>query len=92
MAAKPVTGSTRLGRRVAGEGILDVHGRPQHVRECNSLQRRPWGFFDEVLMRYVRRKPLVNRLFLRWLVRDILAETAAATSTHPVYEVRSVVT
>jgi hypothetical protein len=74
--------------RARGGGILDVHGRPQHIRVVQLGPAQASVFFSEVVGPYVRRLPLAHRLFVRWLLRDILADPVSAGGTHPVFEVR----
>jgi deazaflavin-dependent oxidoreductase (nitroreductase family) len=53
--------------RSAGEGVIRAGGRPRRFRAVELDHEEAAAFLDEVLVPFVRRRPLVHRLLLRRL-------------------------
>jgi deazaflavin-dependent oxidoreductase (nitroreductase family) len=72
--------------RAAGEGVLRVKGRDQHVRAEALSPEQAATYYRDVLMPYVRGLPLPTRLAASFFAREILADPVGAAARHPVFE------
>jgi len=76
--------------RAAGEGRIRVHGRDLPVRAVELDRAAAEAFFGVTLPAFVRRLPVVGRLFVRLLfgiaAPEVIHDPARAAETRPVFE------
>lgn len=74
--------------RSAGEAVLGAGGRSQRFTAIELGPKEAETFFRHVLLPYVRGMPLLGRMFVMRLARDVLDDPAGAASSRPVFELR----
>jgi deazaflavin-dependent oxidoreductase (nitroreductase family) len=78
--------------RAAGEADIEVHGRKEHVKADELSAADATRFYAQTLPAYLRRLPLIGRLFGRALFGlvgpEVLNDPVRAAELHPVFELR----
>jgi deazaflavin-dependent oxidoreductase (nitroreductase family) len=75
--------------RAAGEAELRIGRRWQHVRAVALTVEEAAIFYPDVLVPFVERQRPLLRAFVRWLLRDILADLPGSARTRPVFELHA---
>jgi hypothetical protein len=68
--------------------VLGAGGRSQRFTAIELRPKDPETFLRDVLVPYVRGMPLLGRVFVMRLARDVLDDPAGAASSRPVFELR----
>lgn len=74
--------------RAAGEATIEIRGRSRQVSATELTQEEGAAFFRDIAIPYLEHQPRMLRSFLRWLLRELLADPVAAARTRPVFELR----
>ncbi len=74
--------------RAAGEATIEIRGRSRAVTATELSLEEGAAFFRDVAIPYLDRQPRMLRSFVRWLLREILADPVAAARIRPVFELR----
>jgi deazaflavin-dependent oxidoreductase (nitroreductase family) len=72
--------------RIAGEAEVRIGRRWQRFRAVPLSADEAALFYPDVLVPFVERQRPLLRAFVRWLLRDILADLPGAARTRPVFE------
>jgi deazaflavin-dependent oxidoreductase (nitroreductase family) len=75
--------------RASGEAEVRIGRRWQRFRAVPLSAEEAAAFYPDVLLPFIERQRPPLRAFVRWLLRDVLADLPGAARTRPVFELHA---